>query len=200
MTDHVLGNLKKGLLFVISAPAGTGKTTLVEMLLNEFPHALAESCSCTTRRPRPGEIPKKHYEFVSKEEFEEKVVRGEFLEYAEVFGNLYGTTKEEVKRHQTQARHVILVIDTQGAKKLMGKIEATFIFILPPSEEELKKRLLKRRTESETMIAERLSWARHEMAAAPLYDYTIVNDKLLVSYEILRSILIAEERRNKNVR
>lgn len=197
MSKKVLGNTDKGLLFVISAPAGTGKSTLVEMILREFPEEITESCSCTTRSPRPGEVSKRHYEFISVEEFEEKITSHEFLEYAKVFGNYYGTRKEEVARLQAQGKHVVLVIDTQGAMKIKNQVPAIFIFISPPSFEELRRRLFKRRTEDEEKIQERLLWAKQEIAMAPNYDYYIINDHLDITYHVLRSIFIAEEHKRR---
>jgi len=197
MSKKVLGNKGKGLLFVISAPAGTGKSTLVEMILGEFPNEVAESCSCTTRAPRTGEIAKRHYHFVSQEEFQEYLTADAFLEHAVVFGHQYGTLKEEVESLQKQGKHVVLVIDTQGAMQIQGKVPAVFIFISPPSKEELKSRLLKRSTEDALKIEERLNWAENELALADRYDYHIVNDRLDVTYQILRSIFIAEEHNSR---
>jgi len=197
MSRKVLGNIDKGLLFVISAPAGTGKSTLVEMILSEFPDEIAESCSCTTRSPRPGEVAKKHYEFVGIAEFEERVASKEFLEYAKVFGNYYGTRKEEIARLQAEGKHIVLVIDTQGAMKIKQQIPAIFIFISPPSIEELRRRLFKRRTEDEEKIQERLLWAKQEIAMAQNYDYHITNDHLTITYHVLRSIFIAEEHKRR---
>jgi guanylate kinase len=193
----VLGNTQRGLLFVVSAPAGTGKSTLVDMLLQEFPHEIAESCSCTTRTPRPGEISERHYDFISLEKFEEKIARGEFLEYAKVFGNYYGTRQEEVDRLQAEGKHVVLVIDTQGAMKVKQQTEAVFIFISPPSFDELRSRLFKRRTEDEEKIQERLLWAKKEITMVSHYDYHIINDDLQVTYQVLRSIFIAEEHKRR---
>ena len=182
---------------MISAPAGTGKSTLVDMILGEFSDVVAESCSCTTRKARPGEISEKHYEFLSIEEFESKMEAKEFLEHAKVFGNYYGTRKSEVESLQKAGKHVVLVIDTQGAMQIQGKVPAVFIFISPPSMEELKRRLFKRRTETEEKIAERLEWAKHELELAPKYDYHIVNDDLAITYQVLRSIFIAEEHKKR---
>lgn len=190
--SKVLGNRAEGLLFVISAPAGTGKTTLTEMLCAEFP-CVKESISCTTRPPRPQEKEGEHYHFISKEEFERRVKEGEFLEHAEVFGNLYGTLRSEVTEKRKKGLHVILVIDTQGALQLKKKGEGIFIFLTPPSLGELKERLLKRQTEDADVIEKRLAWARHELEMKGHYDYHIVNDNLHVAYDVLRSILIAEE-------
>lgn len=194
--SKVLGNLEKGLVFVLSAPAGTGKTTLVRMLRSEFP-CVTESISCTTRAPREGEIPGKDYFFLTEEEFEARVKAGDFLEHAKVFGKHYGTSKEFVKLQQEKGKHVILVIDTQGALQLMGKFPAIFVFVSPPSLQELRERLFKRKTESVEMIEQRLSWAKKEMDLVNRYDYHIVNDNLHTAYEVLRSIIVAEEHRVK---
>ncbi len=172
--QKLLGNLPRGLVFVVSAPAGTGKTTLVRMLAQEFP-CIHESVSCTTRPPRQGEIDGKDYYFLSPQEFEEKKQLGDFLEHA--MGN-----------------HVFLVIDTQGALQLKKKqFSAVYIFLSPPSEEELKERLVRRKTEEMEVIEKRLSWAKAEMSMVANYDYHIINDNLNMAYAVLRSIVIAEE-------
>ncbi len=189
---RIIGNLQEGLLFVISAPAGTGKTTLVHMLCEEF-SCIKESISCTTRPPRHGEVNGLHYTFLSEEEFKLKIKQGAFLEYAEVFGHFYGTLKEAVDDDRKKGSHVILVIDTQGALQLKSKVEGSFIFISPPSLSELKERLHKRKTETEESIEKRLSWAHEELKMVSHYDYHIVNDNLIVAYDVLRSIIIAEE-------
>ena len=198
MTQKLLGNLSEGLVFVLSAPAGTGKTTLVKMLQNEFP-CITGSISCTTRAPRSGEVPGKDYHFISQEEFAGKIKNGDFLEYATVFENYYGTSKEYVLKEQKKGKHVMLVIDTQGAMQIKKNgLPAVFIFISPPSLLVLKERLFKRKTESTAVIEQRLSWAKDEMALAPQYDYQIVNDNLENAYQILRSIIISEEHRTRN--
>lgn len=194
MTEKLLGNLKKGLAFIVSAPAGTGKTTLVNMLIKEFP-CVVESISFTTRKCRPEEVPGVHYHFVTEEEFKRKIANNEFLEYVQLYGHYYGTAYHTLLELQQQGKHVILVIDTQGALQLKGKFPAVFIFIKPPSLEKLRQRLTHRSTESAAVIEERLDWAKHEMKAAQEYDYCIVNDELTTSYQVLRSILIAEEHR-----
>lgn len=194
--SKVLGNQKQGLLFVISAPAGTGKTTLAHLLCEEF-SCVVESISYTTRPPRLGEVHGKHYFFISHEEFKKMEERGDFLETAHVFEHYYGTSKSQVMAQQEAGYHVLLVIDTQGAKQLRGKIEMRSIFISPPSIEILRERLERRKTETEETIQKRLSWAKHEMEAAMSYDYQIVNDDLTVAYAVLRSILIAEEHKPK---
>ncbi len=188
--------MKKGLVFVISAPAGTGKTTLVRMLRDEF-HNVVESISYTTRAPRANEIPGRDYNFITIWEFEQKIGEGEFLEYAQVFHQYYGTSSKFVEGQQEKGKHVILVIDTQGALQLKGKLSAIFVFISPPSLDELRARLYRRKSETEEAIETRLSWAEKEMALAKDYDYHIVNDNLKAAYDVLRAILIAEEHRNR---
>ena len=193
--QKLLGGLKKGLVFVISAPAGTGKTTLVRMLTKQY-DCIVESVSCTTRAPRSGEIEGVDYHFATKEEFEQRLKAGEFLEHAEVFGRYYGTPLPFIHQSLSEGKHVILVIDTQGALQLMDRdFPAVFIFISPPSLAVLRERLQGRRSDSAASIEERLSWAKHEMDLASRYDYNIVNDSLPVAFEILRAILIAEEHR-----
>lgn len=198
MSQKVLGNLSRGLVFVVSAPAGTGKTTLVRMLVSEFPEVVQESVSCTTRAPRAGEVQGKDYHFLTEEEFEKKRWEGEFLEYANVFGKWYGTSRKQLEEKLLEGKHVVLVIDTQGALHLqeMG-FEATYIFVAPPSLEVLKERLAKRQTESEEKRLERLSWAQKEIEQASFYDFQVVNGDLNVAYEVLKSIVIAQEHRVK---
>ena len=194
MAQKILGNLPKGLIFIISAPAGTGKTTLVNMLEAEF-SCVVKSISCTTRQPRPGEVNDVDYHFLTVEQFEAKVRKGDFLEHALVFGNHYGTCREDVIKEQEKGKHVILVIDTQGAMQLRANVPATFVFIKPPSMQALRERLAKRKTESMEVMERRLSVAINEMAMSEHYDYCIINDDLQTAYDVLRSVLIAEERR-----
>ena len=188
----LLGGLERGLVFVVSAPAGTGKTTLVRMLTDEF-DCVAESVSYTTRKMRPGESEGKDYYFVSDEEFERMAKAGEFLEHASVFGHSYGTSKKTVEERLCRGKHVVLVIDTQGAQSVKKMLDAVFIFIRPPNFEELKKRLHGRQSDTRESIETRLSWAEREMEAAKRYDYLIVNENLHLAYQILRAIFIAEE-------
>ncbi len=190
----LLGGLERGLVFVVSAPAGTGKTTLVRMLTDEF-DCVAESVSYTTRKMRPGESEGKDYYFVSDEEFERMAKAGEFLEHASVFGHSYGTSKKTVEERLCRGKHVVLVIDTQGAQSVKKMLDAVFIFIRPPNFEELKKRLHGRQSDTRESIETRLSWAEREMEAAKRYDYLIVNENLQLAYEIFRSIFISEEHR-----
>jgi guanylate kinase len=197
MSEKLLGNLAEGIVFVVSAPAGTGKTTLVRMLTEEF-GAVVESVSCTTRAPRAEEVAGKDYHFLTQEEFKKRIQDNDFLEYAEVFGNWYGTSRQYVKEKQSLGKHVVLVIDTQGAMKLKEQgFSAVFVFLSPPSIEELKQRLVNRKTEDEETLKRRLSWAGEEMKLACRYDYMIVNRDLKIAYGVLRSILIAEEHKTR---
>lgn len=194
MVQHLLGNLDRGLLFVLSAPAGTGKTTLVERLVQEFPK-ITRSVSFTTRQKRLGEVNGQDYWFVDRAWFEKLVKESAFLEYAEVFGNFYGTPKSQVEEARASGQHVILVIDTKGGMTLRLKEEAIFIFVRPPSEKDLRERLHKRQTDSLETVEHRLSLAGKELQESEGYDYQIVNDDLEVAYAVLKSIIIAEEHR-----
>jgi guanylate kinase len=187
-----LGNLKKGLLFIVSAPSGAGKTTLIERLCQEVP-LCARSITCTTRPKRPHETEGKDYNFLSPQEFEKKRGEGAFLESAEVFGHSYGTLKSDVDRLRQEGKHLFLVIDTQGALFLKDRVDAVYIFIQPPSMEELKQRLLKRKSEAEADIELRLSFARAEIEKSRYYDYQVINDDLEIASAVLKSIVIAEE-------
>ncbi len=192
MSTRLLGGLARGLVFIVSAPAGTGKTTLVQRIVEEF-SCVATSVSFTTRPARPGEVNGVHYHFVTEEDFAHKIAKGEFLEYVRLYGFYYGTSRTWIEEQRHQGKHVILVIDTQGAMQLKGKIDATTIFVSPPSIQELERRLLMRQSESKEMIEQRVQWAHEEMRAQEHYDYRIVNDDLNIAYQALRSILIAEE-------
>ena len=190
--QKLVGNLKRGLTFVVSAPAGTGKTTLVSMLTREF-DTVKMSISCTTRPQREYETDGTHYHFISEEEFVQKIQEGEFLEHVELFGYRYGTSLKHIEEMKSRGFHVVLVIDTQGALQLMDRIDATFIFLLPPSKQELQRRLIDRATEATAVIEKRLEWSEKEIESAKFYEYQIVNDDLTVAYQVLRSIVIAEE-------
>lgn len=195
--SKVLGGVDEGQLFVLSAPAGTGKTTLTERLIAEFP-CVVQSLSTTTRAKREGEEEDLHYHFVTKERFLEKIQQGDFLEHAEIYGEYYGTSKSWVEQHKKKGKHVVMVIDTQGAMQLMENgCEATYIFIAPPSIEALEQRLRGRGTETEASIQRRIDWAKHELRQAEHYDYLLVNDDLEVAYVVLKSIFIAEEHKRK---
>lgn len=166
----------RGTLVVISGPSGVGKTTIVRAFLDRRPPGIVKSVSATTRPPRPGEVDGVNYRFLSRERFLQGVRDGEFLEHAEIFGNLYGTPKGPVEEHLAAGRHVILEIDVQGADNIrrLG-LAARFVFVLPPSKENLRERLEKRGTPP-AELERRLHEAEAEMARLPLYDATVTND------------------------
>lgn len=184
--------MKKGKPYILSAPAGTGKTTLVNRLTQEVPH-IVRNISYTTRRMRNGEVEGVDYHFISFQEFQHKIKKGDFIEYAEVFGNFYGTDKGSVERLLNLGKDVVLVIDTQGAMEIKAFFKGVYIFMGPPSFEELEKRLRNRMTETLDDIETRLAWARKEIEHAEQYDYNIVNCDLEKTYTILKSIFIAEK-------
>lgn len=189
--NKLLGKDQKGLVFIISAPAGTGKTTLAKKLVEEFPE-IVTSISYTTRQPREGEISGHDYHFVTVNEFKRRIDQSDFIEHVCLYGDYYGTSRQWIEETQNQKKHVLLVIDTQGAMLLKGKLAATFIFIRPPSLVELERRLLLRGTEDQSSLKKRLERAHLELEMAHRYDYQIVNDDLSTAYQILKSILIAE--------
>jgi len=196
----MLSDKLKGLLIVISAPSGTGKTTLAHMLLKEFPN-MEFSVSYTTRKPRPGEVNGKDYFFVDRKTFEKMVEEGDFLEWAEVYGNLYGTSKTQVLKALHEGKDVLLDIDTQGALQVKKNFpEAVLIFILPPSLKELERRLRSRGTDDEETIEKRLKIARKEIERAPLYDYIVINDFLEKAFKQLKSIVTAEKCRTERLK
>jgi len=188
----------KGDIFVISAPSGTGKTTLVRLLLSRFP-TLSFSISYTTRLPRPGEVDGQHYFFVSEKEFKRSIARGEMLEWAKVYGHYYGTPLHFVKEKIAAGKDVILDIDIQGAQEVKKKIpEAILIFIIPPSWEELQRRITNRSTDSLEVIKKRLKAARKEIKVARDFDYIVINDILENALQELTSIIQATKvRTNK---
>ena len=185
-----------GKLFIVSAPSGTGKTTLLKRLMARLP-GLSFSVSHTTRPPRPSEKNGVDYHFVSKKEFLTMIDQGLFLEHAEVHGNLYGTSRMAIEQQRIAGVDVILDIDVQGASILrrIGRIEATHIFISPPSITELEMRLRGRGTEGEEMIAIRLANARIELQAVKEYEYLVINDQLEETIALLSSIIVAERAR-----
>lgn len=182
---------RSGIALVICAPSGTGKTTLSKRLLREFPR-FAFSLSCTTRKPRPNEIDGKDYEFLSKEEFRRRRDTGYFAEWAEVYGNYYGTPLETTRNLLAQGRDLLFDIDVQGASQLRRSIPgARLIFILPPSRAELERRLRERSTESPECFALRLGTAARELAQAHWFNLWIVNDDLEKAWQELRAAYIA---------
>lgn len=183
---------KKNNIFIVSAPSGCGKTTICKKLTS-FDKNIVNSVSVTTRDPRPGERDKRDYFFISKSEFLYGIQKGEFLEWAEVLGHLYGTPRTFVEDVLRNGKDVLLSIDVQGALKLKNKIpHAVFIFLMPPSVQELKRRLQKRRTESKVEIHRRLDLAKREMGFVRNYDYVVVNDVLQDAVKNVRAIVVAE--------
>ena len=185
---------KKGTLFVFSGPSGVGKGTLNAKLFAEFGDQIAFSVSATTRAPREGEIDGKHYFFISRQEFENRIANNEFLEYAQFAGNCYGTPKPYVLSLLEQGKNVLLEIEVQGAMQVMERMpECVSIFVLPPSFEELERRLRGRGTESEEKVRARLETARGEIAYAPRYQYRIINgEDVDAAYQQLRGIYLKE--------
>ena len=180
-----------GHLFIVSAPSGAGKTTLVRLLLEKDP-GIRVSISSTTRPPRTGENDGREYHFVDVQYFLEMVSRGDFLEWAEVHGNYYGTSRRWIEAEMTAGRDVLLEIDWQGAQQVRKAFPSAIgIFILPPSLEELKSRLSGRGTDSAETIARRIAAARDEMRHVDEFDYVIINDDLQQALGNLRSIVSA---------
>lgn len=180
-------------LIIISAPSGAGKTTLCELLKKDF-NNIVQSISSTTRPQRTHETNGKHYFFISPELFEEKKSRGDFVEWAQVHGNFYGTSKQTVNELLSQGKHVLFAIDVQGAlnlKKIYPK-QALLIFIHPPSLDVLKTRLTQRQGDSADSIEQRLVNAESEINQSALFDYQVVNDKLEQAYSELKDIVIKE--------
>jgi guanylate kinase len=179
-------------VYIISAPSGSGKSTLVNRARQIVPD-LDFSVSYTTRPPRGNEQNGREYFFVSRAEFEQMIKNGDFLEYADVFGNYYGTAKHYLEKAKQSKHDLLLDIDVQGAAQIKHKIpEAVSIFILPPNRTELESRLRDRGQDSEAVIHRRLATATREIENYPKYDYILVNDRLDDSIQALQSILLAE--------
>lgn len=186
---------RKGILYVISAPSGAGKSTLCRELLDIFPE-LRHSVSFTTRTPRTGELEGRDYFFIGREVFLSMVAAGEFAEWAEVHGNLYGTSLKTLQKCREDGIDLILDIDYQGAAQLkVNQVAGVNIFILPPSFKELRIRLEGRGSDSPDVIEKRLINARAEIRQAGWYDYIIVNDVFSRAVEDLKSVVIAERHR-----
>ncbi len=181
---------KSGKLFVISGPSGAGKGTLREHALDNIEN-LVYSISCTTRKPRDGEIDGVQYRFISHEKFKEDIEKNLFLEYAHVHADFYGTLKADVIKELNAGKNVLLEIDVQGALQVREKIsDAILIFIAPPSLEELEKRLRDRHTETEENLNLRLSNAKKELELKDKYDYVIINDDLETASKELRDLIL----------
>lgn len=188
-------NPPRGLLFVVSAPSATGKTTVVEQLVRLVP-GLQQSRSYTSRPRRAGETDGVDYNFVSRETFEAQIAGEGFLEWADVFGNYYGTGRAETEARLAAGEDLVLVIDVQGARQVRERRPETIaVFMLPPSFQVLEERLRKRSSEPEAAIARRLATARQEVSAVDSYDYVVVNDQLERCVGELAGIVMAERAR-----
>lgn len=187
-------------LVIVSAASGAGKSTLCARLLRENPD-VCFSISHTTRKPREGEVDGREYHFVSRELFLAHVAQGEFLEHAEVHGNLYGTSRSEIERARSLNAKVLLFdVDVQGARLIRAQIpEATSIFVLPPSFAELERRLRTRNTEDAASLARRLANAHAECMEFVHFDYVVINDSIDVAYDLFRSIVVAQFCRRASV-
>lgn len=186
--------MPRGRLFVISAPAGAGKTTLARRLVQTF-SGIVHVPSVTTRPKRAEEVEGVDYYFVSNDEFAKREAKGEFLEHIELHGNLYATSKKEIEEQRARGQHVVLVIDTRGALVVQQSLDPVLIFIKPPSFEELKARLVGRGSEDDQTLQRRLAWAQKEMADEPHFQYSIVNDRIDDAFDVLASIVVAESHR-----
>ena len=187
-----MSNKSSGLLFIVSAPSGTGKTTLVEKLVKVTDH-LKMSRSYTSRPPRGDEVNGVDYNFVSRARFEQMASAGEFLEWADVFGNLYGTHAAETDKSMESGDDVVLVIDVQGARKVRALgVPHIGIFVLPPSYPVLEKRLRGRSKDSEEAMRRRLQVAREEISAFEEYHYVVINDSLDLCVERMKAVVLAE--------
>lgn len=186
---------REGIILIISAPSGAGKTTLCRALLERFP-TMKESVSYTTRPPREGEVHGADYFFVSRENFQRMIDGDAFAEWAEVHGNLYGTALATIDEARKSGVDLVLDIDCQGARRLKEQIErCVYIFILPPSMEELRRRLENRSSDAQNVIDRRIECAAGEIREARWYDYIIINDTLEHAFEELSSIVIAHSRK-----
>lgn len=180
-----------GSLFIVTAASGTGKTSLVKQLIATT-NDLAVSISHSSRTPRPGEIDGQHYHFVSREQFSDMIKKGEFLEFAEVFDNFYGTSEKSVDYMLANGLDVILEIDWQGALQVQKiRPDAVMIFILPPDRQSLRQRLSNRGQDSQAVIEKRLSGSVHEMSQYVNFDYIVINDNFDVALAELKSIILA---------
>jgi guanylate kinase len=181
----------RGSIIVISAPSGAGKSTLVKRLLAALP-GLRFSVSCTTRPPRPGEKNARDYFFVTRERFQRMIAAEEFVEWADVFGHLYGTSRRQLRAAQEAGKDILLDIDVQGHRQVRKKLpEAVSIFVLPPSFRELVRRLRARHSDTPDVIERRLRDARKEIRHWPEYDYLVVNDRLPQAVQALRAAVEA---------
>jgi guanylate kinase len=189
----------RGNLFIVSAPSGAGKTTLCKKLVSKLPN-LKFSVSYTTRHPRPGEVNNRDYTFISRDEFKSMLDKEEFIEWAKIHGEFYGTSKKKLEELMNSGIDIILDIDTQGAMKLKKKYRGgTYIFVLPPSMDILEKRLKKRMTNSKKEIDKRLKRAVFEIKKYHKYDYVTINNKLVDALNELKAIVTAHRASSKEI-
>jgi guanylate kinase len=195
-----MSNNVRGLLFIVSAPSGTGKTTLVERLVQVLPN-LRMSRSYTSRAARNGERDGVDYNFISIDDFKRRIEQCDFLEWADVFGNYYGTGARDVERLLVEGQDVVLVIDVQGARQVKTRgVDHTAIFVLPPSFQVLEQRLRGRSKDTEGQMQRRLATARAEASSYTDYDYVVVNDALDPTVTRLREIIEAERSRTHRMK
>lgn len=187
-----------GILFIVSAPSGAGKTTLCRKAVDYFPD-LRHSVSYTTRSPRDGEKDGIDYHFITKEAFQKMIHKGEFLEWAEVHGNRYGTSLSDTKKLLSGGLDIILDVDVQGARQIKLQISGVFIFVLPPSLEDCEKRIRNRGKDSYEAILSRLENARNEIKEVMWYEYVIINENLEEAFERLKSVIIAERSKRERM-
>lgn len=191
---------ERGTVFIVSAPSGSGKSTLVASLLQKVPN-LSFSISYTTRKPRGGEVHGREYFFVDEAAFERMIAEDQFIEYAKVFDYYYGTARSYLEQALAEGKDLILDIDTEGAAQVKSKLpEAVSIFIMPPSYEALRTRLENRKQDSAETIQKRLAWAgQKEIYRYRNYDYVVVNDDLDQSFDLMRSIVLAQRGRRERM-
>lgn len=188
-----------GNIFVLSAPSGTGKSTLAKRLVAEVPD-LDFSISFTTRAPRAGEVHGKDYFFTDDATFDRMIAENGLVEWVQVYGHKYGTSKDWITEHLATGRDILLDIETQGARNVHAAIpDAVMVFLIPPSAEELASRLRKRGRDPEAEIQVRLDHARHELSQFPAYDYLVINDTLDRAYRDLESIVLATRTRRERM-
>ena len=186
-----------GIIFILSAPSGAGKTTVCKLLKKKLPN-LKFSISHTSREPRAGEVEGTDYHFITQKEFEKKIKDGEFLEWAKVFKNYYGTASESVDQHLIKGEDVLIELDVQGAQSLRNiNYKAVFIFMMPPSLKELEARLNKRGTELADKIQDRMKVSKKEIQQSMLYDYILTNIEKEETTNNLQSIITAEQLRKE---
>lgn len=183
--------MKSGSIIVISGPSGVGKTRLYKRLLADLPQSLQFSISATTRSPRINEKDGVDYYFIGREEFDKKIGNNEFVEWADVYGNCYGTLKSEILRIRDKGKNCLLDVDVQGGMNIKSILpESVLIFILPPSMKELRRRIMERKTDDKKTIRIRLKTAAMEMGCVKSYQYTIINDDIETAYKELKGLVL----------